>query len=99
MLKTIAEIVGCISTIATFIMFLVRPIREKLFGLKDMQEGQKCLLRSEMVRTYYKHLDDKTLREFEFKNVEQCYAAYKSLKGNSFIDKIHSEMNEWTVIQ
>ena len=87
-----------ICSIATCAALLIRPVREWLLGTDALREGQRCLLRAEIVRIYYRHLADKQLREFEFKNMQQCYDAYKVLKGNSFIDKIHAEMLEWTII-
>ena len=87
-----------ICSIATCAALLIRPVREWLLGTDALREGQRCLLRAEIVRIYYRHLADKQLREFEFKNMQQCYEAYKVLKGNSFIDKIHAEMLEWTII-
>lgn len=64
----------------------------------SLRAGQRCLLRTEIVRIYYRHHDDRRLREFEYKNMEECYKAYKALKGNSFIDRIHAEMQEWDII-
>ena len=60
--------------------------------------GQKCLLRSEMLKTYYHNKDSGRIRQYEAENFEKLYDAYKALKGNSFIDKIHSEVKEWEVI-
>lgn len=87
-----------ICSIATCAALLIRPVREWIMGTASLREGQRCLLRSEIVRTYYRHHDDRRLREYEFKNMDQCYKAYKSLKGNSFVEKIHDEMNEWDII-
>ena len=67
-------------------------------GTAALGEGQRCLLRTEIVRIYYRHHEDRKLREFEYKNMEECYKAYKALKGNSFIDRIHAEMQEWDII-
>ena len=67
-------------------------------GTGALREGQRCLLRTEIVRIYYRHHDDRKLREFEYKNMEECYKAYKTLNGNSFIDRIHAEMQEWDII-
>ena len=89
--KDICAVVSCAA-------LLIRPVRERLLGTDALREGQRCLLRSEIVRIYYRHLADKQLREYEFKNMEQCYTAYKVLKGNSFIDRIHAEMQEWDII-
>lgn len=61
-------------------------------------KGFKCLLRSDMVRIYYKCKDNRTIRQYEFENFEHLYKAYKALKGNSFIDKIWKEVQTWEVI-
>ena len=61
-------------------------------------QGIKCLLRSEMLRTYYHNKDSEQIRQFELENFIALYKAYKALKGNSFIDKIHKEVMSWEVM-
>lgn len=97
-LQMIADHAGDICQIATCGALLVKPVRDWIFGTEQIREGQRCLLRSEIVRIYYRHKDDKKLREYEFRNLEQCYQAYKALGGNSFIDHIYAEMQEWDII-
>ena len=58
-------------------------------------QGIKCLMRSEMLRIYYHNKETKKLRQYEFENFTMLYKAYKALKGNSFIDKIHKEIESW----
>ena len=87
-----------ICSLVTFAALVYRPVREWLFGFSDIKEGQRCLLRSEIVRIYYRHHNDRQLQEYEFKNMKQCYDAYKALKGNSFVDRINAEMMEWDII-
>lgn len=60
-------------------------------------QGIKCLLRSEMLRTYYNNKDAKKIRQYELENFIMLYKAYKALKGNSFIDKIYNEVMTWEV--
>ena len=60
--------------------------------------GQRCLLRSEMLRIYYNHLEKGTIRQYEYENFIMLYEAYKKLKGNSFIDKVYEEVKKWKVI-
>ncbi len=60
--------------------------------------GQKCLLRSEMLRIYYHNKEGKKIRQYEYENFIYLYEAYKALKGNSFIDKIYKEIQAWEVI-
>ena len=86
-----------ICSIATCAALIIKPVREWLMGTKEIRDGQRCLLRSEIVRIYYRHHDDQKLKEYEFKNMDQCYDAYKALGGNSFIDKIHDEMKAWDI--
>lgn len=97
-LTEIASVAKDLCSIATCAALLIRPIREWLMGTKALREGQRCLLRSEIVRLYYRHHDDRRLREYEFKNLTQCYHAYKALDGNSFIDRIYEEMKEWDIV-
>lgn len=95
---TIVQWAKDICSIATCAALLIKPVREWIMGTEALREGQRCLLRSEIVRIYYRHRDDRQLREYEFKNMQQCYDAYKTLGGNSFIDRIHEEMKEWDII-
>lgn len=97
-LRIIADHAGDIAQIATCGALLIKPIREWLLGTEQVREGQRCLLRSEIVRLYYRNKDTKTLHEYEFRNLEQCYKAYKALGGNSFIDHLYAEMQEWEII-
>jgi hypothetical protein len=60
--------------------------------------GQKCLLRSDMLNIYYHNREKKVIRQYEYENFVMLYEAYKALKGNSFIDKIYSEVKEWEVV-
>ena len=87
-----------ICTVTTCAALLINPIREQILGTEAIREGQRCLLRSELVRLYYRHQDDKQLREFEYKLMDQCFKAYKALKGNSFIDHICGEMYKWEIV-
>lgn len=96
----IAEISGFITAIAAALALFVKPIRAKLFGLNEIREGQKCLLRSAMLAIYYKGKDnDDKLRQYEFENFCLLYAAYKAEGGNSFIDKVNHEVQDMEVVK
>lgn len=60
--------------------------------------GIKCLLRTEMMRTYYHNKESGKIRQYELENFIALYKAYKALRGNSFIDKIYKEVMAWEVI-
>lgn len=96
-LKDIAAVALCITQIATCAALLIKPLRERIMGVEAMREGQRCLLRSQIVRIYYHNIHDHTLRQYEYENLVACFKAYKSLGGNSFIDHIYDEMQHWTI--
>lgn len=60
--------------------------------------GQRCLLRSEMLRIYYHHAPDGEIRQYEYENFVLLYEAYKRLGGNSFIDRIYAEVQTWKMM-
>lgn len=96
-IKEIASIAVMITQIATCAVLLIKPLREWVMGVEDVREGQRCLLRSQIVRIYYHNVDNQTLRQYEYELLVACYKAYKRLKGNSFIDHIYQEMQTWTI--
>ena len=90
-LTTVVTLVGEIGVLLGVIIPVILWVRKLI-------EGMKCQLRSEMLRTYYRHKDEKKIRQYEFENFVYQYEAYKALKGNSFIDKIHEEVESWEII-
>ena len=97
-LRMIADHAGDICQIVTCAALLIKPIREWLLGTKDIRDGQRCLLRSAIMQIYRDHKGDRKLSEYEYQHLEYCYKAYKALGGNSFIDHIYAEMQEWDII-
>ncbi len=91
------EIVSGILVLASAFGKLWKSIQKIDAKQESVSEGQRCQLRSDMLRTYYKNKDDKKIRQYELENFILMYKAYKALKGNSFIDKIHDEVIEWEV--
>lgn len=90
-----------IATAAAFvgeIGILLGVIIPVLKDLKKVRNGQRCQLRNEMLRIYYRHRETETIRQYEYENFVYLYEAYKALKGNSFIDKIYKEVMTWEVI-
>lgn len=93
----ITQIATMITGVAAVLALLIKPIRLRLFGIAGIRDGQKCLLRSDMLRMYYRHCESRTIRQYEYENFEYEYNAYKALGGNSFIDKIHAEVKTWKI--
>ena len=89
-----AETIEFLKLLATELA-MVSPV---LVAVYLAIQGIKCLLRSEMLRTYYGNKETGRIRQYELENFIKLYKAYKSLKGNSFIDKIYKEVMTWEVV-
>jgi hypothetical protein len=89
----ISTLVALITELGVLFGVIV-PVIVSLFKISN---GQKCLLRSEMLQIYYHNKDTKTIRQYEYENFVYLYESYKCMKGNSFIDKIYAEVKTWTI--
>lgn len=76
---------------------LFGAIAPVLVWIRKVMNGQKCQLRNDMLQIYYHNKDTGTIRQYEYENFVKLYEAYKSLKGNSFIDKIYAEVQKWKI--
>lgn len=97
----LSNIVALVSILSTFISCTI-AIRAKFNKVNDkvekVMDGQRCQLRSEMLRIYYHNREAEKIRQYEYENFVKLYNAYKALGGNSFIDKIYEEIKTWEVI-
>ncbi len=87
-----------IVTIGALIVEICGVVIPVIAWISKIAEGQKCQLRSEMLRIYYRNRNSGKIRQYEFENFVMLYDAYKALKGNSFIDKIYKEVQSWEII-
>ena len=88
-------------TIVSLILALI-SLFTLIFGyiknLNKLKEGMKAMLRSEIEHCYYKNLHQKTLKEYERKNLDSLYAAYHDgLNGNTFAQDLYEEMRDWQI--
>ena len=82
-----------LGSVLSLLLLLAKPVRERLFGLGAIREGQRCMLRAD-----YKHREEKNIRQYEYENFLYEYKAYKALHGNSFIERIAREVAEWEIV-
>ena len=95
--------IGQIATIGGYILTIIAvlaAIRKPLAKVKDLANGQLCMLRNEITTIYYKHSGEgkPALREYERKNLDDLFDGYKALGGNHYIDDIYKDMREWRVV-
>lgn len=95
----VTELMPLIVTFIGEIGILLGAIIPVVSKINKVATGEKCQLRSDMLRIYYKNREEETIRQYEFENFVMLYDAYKALKGNSFIDKIYREIETWEVIR
>jgi hypothetical protein len=86
------------AVLATEIGVLLGFVIPIIISVSRISNGVKCQLRSEMLRIYYHNREKRTIRQYEYENFVKLYEAYKALKGNSFIDRIFKEVQEWDII-
>ena len=90
-----------ITTIVTLIGeigVLIGVIVPVIVSVQKIADGQRSLLRSEMLQIYYRNRETGVIHQYEYENFVYLYEAYKALKGNSFIDKIYKEVQTWDII-
>jgi hypothetical protein len=93
----ITALVGELVTLIGILVPVVTSNRKTKEEQERIVEGQRCLLRSDMLKIYYANREKKTIRQYEYENFVMLYEAYKALKGNSFIDKIYDEVSSWEI--
>ena len=93
-LENIAKVIGFVGTIGGAVVFMAKMWKEQ----SKSKVGQLCLLRQEMLKIYYKHREDKTIRQYEAENFVMMYEAYKARGGNSFIDEVYDNVTSWKLI-
>jgi len=93
-MEEIVEIIKNVTVIGGAIASLITLISVAVILIK----GLKCLMRSQMLHTYYRHKDEKKIRQYEIQNFLELYEAYHVMRGNSFINEIHEEVTSWEII-
>ena len=88
------EIFGLVTGGAAAIAVIWKIVK----WFRNVTEGIRCQLRTEMLRIYYHNKDDGSIRQYEIENFIKNYNAYKALGGNSFIDDIYKIVITWKVI-
>lgn len=81
-------ITGCLGAI--FKMFI---------GFYKERKATISILRADMVKTYYMYAKERKIPIYIFRAWFDEYESYKALNGNSFIDELKKEIEEWEVLQ
>lgn len=95
MMETLSDFITIVKWIEFVLAFFIIPM---FIFICNVARGVKCQLRSDMLHIYYAHKEAEKIRQYELENFIFLYKAYKSLRGNSFVDKIYKTVLTWEVI-
>lgn len=90
--------ISSLAALVTEISVLAATVTAVIATCKLLIRGVRCLMRSQMLETYYHNVENETIRQYELENFLKLYEAYKALRGNSFIDDICKTVRTWKVI-
>lgn len=91
------ELIGRIAAGISSISVILGVIIKLWISVRKMNDALKCMLRSQILEIYFDHKDERKIPQMGFENVSYLYAAYKALGGNSFVDKVFSDIKTWEV--
>lgn len=105
----VVEVAKGVIPISTCLAILIKPIRERLLGIKaekDKKEEKNnlndeihiCLLRRDMRLIYNMYRKDKIIPERDAIDFFNHYAVYAKIGGNSWVDDaVRKIINDWIV--
>lgn len=94
-----ADKINSLAALLTSIGVLGGILIAVIAWITKINNAMRCLLRSQILQTYNKNVEDKKVQRYEFENVTLLYSAYKALHGNSFVEKIYEDIKSWEVTQ
>jgi hypothetical protein len=108
-LDTIFKVAQGVTVVITLLMICVKPFRTWILNLQDRKradekqdenrdEALRCSLRNIITQFYYSRRHECELHQYEYENIEKAYNAYKKMGGNSFVDRLWEEIQEWTIV-
>ena len=86
-----------VFVVTTLIAFLFGLVGKVILDAKAQRGATKSLLRTEMVKAYYKYKEFGKMPYYVKESWYEDYEAYKKLKGNSFIEDLKLEIDGWEI--
>lgn len=91
-LKVILTVVGFITT--GVLGYLVAKVKDYKKRDTNQEEALKCLLRSNITSKYYVYNEIGSIPVYEKENIDYMFEIYKSMGGNSYVERIVKEIND-----
>lgn len=107
-LQIISFIVSIITGSFTILVMVCEPFRKMILKSKEekrkgkereeeQRETDRCVLRELIEMIYYKRRGVCEIYQYEYESIAFMYKQYKKLGGNSFVDRIWEEIQEWKI--
>lgn len=74
------------------------PITQNAEDLEALKISAKDVLREKIMGIYHEYRTERAYPTHKKEALEQYYKDYKTLKGNSYIDKYYARMTKWQEI-
>lgn len=94
-----AGIVSVIGAAAAGISKIIQTAKESKENKYNDREFKKSILRAEILNIYYDCKDRKEVPFYQYELVKNLFENYKRLGGNSFIDEIYNQIEEFQVLK
>mgnify|MGYP003310585707 CR=1 FL=1 len=91
------EIINFIKDYWVLISFFIGEIGALFLFVKSINKGTKCSLRNDILNIYDRCKENKQITKYQLQSIEYSYDLYKKLGGNSFVDKIKEEIEEFEI--
>lgn len=109
-METVYLVITTLIAFFNLSMIVIKPFRNWILGVqkdkkKKMEEEERqnethrCLLRDRILDIYNRHSEKGEINFFDLENVSYLYSQYKALGGNSFIDEIWHQIEQWKKVQ
>ena len=91
-------VINFIKEYWVLITFFAGEISILFAFVKSIQRGTKCSLRNDIVEIYEQCKPKREITKYQLETVYLSFQEYKKLKGNSFVEKLVKEIEEFKII-
>ena len=98
-MRYLNEIKNEVATEMKDVLLEIKAINERQNSLiEKINQSSKDVLRQKIMAIYFKGREKKQMSVYDHEALTELYKDYKSQGGNSYIDKYHSRMETWEIV-
>ena len=92
------EIINFIKDYWVLITFFFGEIGVLIAFVNSIHKGIKCTLRNDIVEIYEDCKVKREITKFQYETACLSYQEYRRLKGNSFVEKLMKELEDFKIV-